>query len=78
MDETTNEHVLAEVVRAWASRSCTADPAAATLAAGAAVAAYRSGASVVEACSKARSLLAARDRHPAGDPAKRAAGPLAS
>lgn len=60
----TAEFVLAEMVRGWAESRFPNDPGAAALAALAAERAYSGGASVSEACERARHVLYSRSRHP--------------
>ncbi len=60
-----NEFVLAEVVRAWVHEELPGDAEAAERAAAIAQVAYADGASVSEACRKARGFLASWAHHPA-------------
>ncbi len=60
-----NELVLGEVVRAWVHQELGGDGEAAERAAAIAQVAYVEGASVGEACRKARDFLASWARHPA-------------
>ena len=61
----TNEQVLSEAVRSWVEVVLPGDAAAVDCAAGVARAAYREGATVSDACERARSLVESWTRHPA-------------
>ena len=66
----TNNPVLGAVVRAWIERELPGDRGAADRAAFIAQAAYDQGASVREACERARGFVDSWERHPANHGAR--------
>jgi hypothetical protein len=63
--EMTAEEVLAKVVAEWAEGEAPADPTAASHAVTVALACYRGGGSVSEACEEARAFVGSWTRRPA-------------
>jgi hypothetical protein len=62
--QVTVELELAEMVRGWAEKFFSDDPAAADLAVLVAERAYEDGASVSESCERAMAVVSSRSRHP--------------
>jgi hypothetical protein len=72
-------YALAKSVRDWTERSCPDDPGVAQMAVSVAVSSYASGASVAEACERARAFVASWTHHPGhSEDCRTGAVPLAS